>query len=141
MAPPSHVRSVREQLFHYFGPCAGPAGAFRPEMSSDTGQCQKEGQVSCSTLVPYDTTLWHVARDFILFILHPNGGWSECGRKDSVRPGQTIGRPWQDSPVNCRGVLGSNPDKGEKIKIYYFDTRQYDMRSRPLVEVIEKNKD
>ena len=39
----------------------------------------------------------------------------------------------QDRLVNCRGVMGSNPDKAVKIKkIYYFGTRQCDMQRRPL---------
>ena len=56
---------------------------------------------------------WHVFSVFCM--MHPND-WIDWGRKDTVRLGQTMGRPWQVSQLNCRGIVGSNPDEVGKTK-------------------------
>ena len=42
-------------------------------------------------------------------------------------------RQRKDCLVNYKGIVGPNPEKAGKIKIYDFDTRQCDMQFRPLV--------
>ena len=52
----------------------------------------------------------------------------DWGRKDIVRLGKTMGRPWQSFQSNYSGVVSLNPERCILKHIYDFDRRQFDIR-------------